>query len=93
MRRALLIASLVWCIPTASACVGGSCPEAPEDLDLASGTLESTGERVSEPRTTPFPHGPEAKTMEVDREAQLVRIRYERGGQTYVETWRIAAVE
>lgn len=68
----------------------GPCPEPPERA-LESGTYRTAGPASPNPDRDPsFAHAASsAKTMTIDRAAQQVEIRYERGGKQVREIWRI----
>ena len=68
----------------------GPCPEPPERA-LESGTFRTAGPPVPNADRDPaFAHaGSGAKTMTIDRAAETVEIRYERGGKQVREVWRV----
>ena len=71
----------------------GPCPD-PLKLPTA-GTFQRTGDSTEDPSgvLAEFPHvDSDSASLVVDRGANTVTVTYDKDGQTYVETWRIAEV-
>lgn len=86
MNTTVLVSSLL--ALTLTGCILDTCPDA-EKQRLRSGIYDQS-QQTSEGSGIPFPHPEGDRTLEIDREAGTVTIRYvDEDGHDVVETWKI----